>query len=499
MLRINTLKLWSALILLLFCHIAHTQTYKFRQLSIDKGLCHHSIYAVEQDKHGFVWFATGIGLCRYDGFRFESPKNTPNNNATTIFKDADKNLWFGFNDGVVLKYDGDEFTVAYADSMLQTSVNQIIQTPQGVILAATQTEGITSIMGENITHFSDGLEDKLLYSICLSGTKLLLGCDDGLYVCSYENEPFSCQLLSKIANIGDKTVSSMIPENGTENCWVFTDDNSLYRLTPSGDGYRAQQIDIPDIADVKLQSIYEDEEKNLWLSTMGNGLYRIRFTPDYTVAGINNYNSENGLGSDYIKQVFFDSQHTLWVGTYGQGVTYLSDLSISFWEQLTAIENNATAVLSTNNSEYWFAGNGALMKISPNAEPLVLNSRNGVPKDRITALYQDKEGSIWIGTERLGIYKLNKNSKEVVQYHFSTNSLSNIIQAITSLDRLILAATMNGVLVINPNDHSVKVLNTYNGLPHNKIRDIYTDSHKNVWIATNSNSILTINQLIDPQ
>ncbi|MDR0814887.1 MAG: hypothetical protein LBN37_03945, partial [Bacteroidales bacterium] len=88
----NRLKRWSAIILLLLCHAVPAQTYKFRQLGLDKGLCHHSVYAVEQDKYGFVWFATGIGLCRYDGFQFESPANTPGNNATTIFKDADKNL-----------------------------------------------------------------------------------------------------------------------------------------------------------------------------------------------------------------------------------------------------------------------------------------------------------------------------------------------------------------------------------------------------------------------
>jgi ligand-binding sensor domain-containing protein/serine phosphatase RsbU (regulator of sigma subunit) len=485
--------------LLLLCHVAHAQAYKFRQLGVDKGLCHHSVYAVEQDKYGFVWFATGLGLCRYDGFQFESPKNTSHKNATTIFKDADKNLWFGFDDGTVLKYDGDEFLVAYADSMYQTSVKQMIQTSDGAILAATQTDGITRIEGKNITRFSKGLEDKALYSICLSGANLLLGCSDGLYLCGYESKPFTLHPFSKIEDTGDNAILFILPEPGTDNCWVFTEDNGLYHLTTSGGALRAQQIDIPDLQAVRLQSMYEDDEKNLWVCTMGNGLYRIRFSPDYTVESIRHFNSNNGLGSDYIRQVFFDSQHTLWVGTYGQGVACLSDLSLSFWEQLNMIDNNATAVLSASHSEHWFAGNGALVKISPNEEPLVFNSRNGVPNCLITALYKDVEGDIWIGTEKLGIYKLNKNSKEVTPYYFSDNSLSNIVQAITSLDHLILAATMNGVLVINPKNHSVKILNTYNGLPHNKIRDIYTDSRQNVWIATNSNSILTINQWIDPQ
>ena len=66
----------------------NAQNYKFQQYNTINGLCHYAVYSIAQDKHGFIWFATGKGLCRYDGFRFYSPiENLPSVNVATSFKD----------------------------------------------------------------------------------------------------------------------------------------------------------------------------------------------------------------------------------------------------------------------------------------------------------------------------------------------------------------------------------------------------------------------------
>ena len=41
---------------------------RFKQLSIAEGLPHNTINAITQDNHGFIWFGTRNGLCRYDGY-----------------------------------------------------------------------------------------------------------------------------------------------------------------------------------------------------------------------------------------------------------------------------------------------------------------------------------------------------------------------------------------------------------------------------------------------
>jgi ligand-binding sensor domain-containing protein/serine phosphatase RsbU (regulator of sigma subunit) len=441
-----------------------------------------------------------MGLCRYDGFQFVSPsEEIPSGNISASFSDREGNLWFGYNDGMIVRYDGKHFTVADS-AHNNTSVNQIAQTPDGSILAVTQNEGVGCISEGKTVYFSEGLEDKLLYSVCcIDGTRLLLGCGDGLYVCRYAADPFSLQIISRIEATGDESIPSIIRETDGDNFRIATGNGGLFYLNVSGNGFSARRIDVPELEDVQLQSIYEDRQGNLWVSTFGKGLFRLRLSRDEQVEKTDNYNSSNGLGSDYIKQVFFDNRQNLWVGTYEYGVACLTDQAISFRNHVGLADNNAVSVFSADASEYWVGGDGAIARIVQGADPQIFNRQNGVPNDKITALHIDSAGTLWAGTEQSGLYRLGKNGRYFTPYYSSANSLSNAIQAVVSQDHLILYASRNGVVILDTRDHSSKIINTYNGLPHNNIRDIYRDSQGMIWIAANSNSILSINHWIDPE
>ena len=39
-----------------------------RNITMDNGLPSNAVRSIVQDKHGFVWFGTDMGLCRYDGY-----------------------------------------------------------------------------------------------------------------------------------------------------------------------------------------------------------------------------------------------------------------------------------------------------------------------------------------------------------------------------------------------------------------------------------------------
>ena len=47
----------------------------FKHLTADDGLSHNSVYAIHQDRRGFLWFGTQDGLNRYDGYNFKVYKN----------------------------------------------------------------------------------------------------------------------------------------------------------------------------------------------------------------------------------------------------------------------------------------------------------------------------------------------------------------------------------------------------------------------------------------
>ena len=81
---------------------ASAQKLQFRQLTPDDGLSSSLVQAILQDSRGFVWLGTQKGLNRYDGYGFAiyrhragDSTSVADNNAMTLYEDAQKTLWVG--------------------------------------------------------------------------------------------------------------------------------------------------------------------------------------------------------------------------------------------------------------------------------------------------------------------------------------------------------------------------------------------------------------------
>jgi ligand-binding sensor domain-containing protein len=92
---------------------ASAQGLQFRQLTPDDGLSSSLVQAMIRDSRGFLWFATPKGVNRYDGYTFTVHRHRPgdstsviDNNATTLFEDAEKTIWIGTPLGLS-RYDRD--------------------------------------------------------------------------------------------------------------------------------------------------------------------------------------------------------------------------------------------------------------------------------------------------------------------------------------------------------------------------------------------------------
>ncbi len=62
---------------------AWQKNIRFENIGVEQGLPDKAFQTMVQDKYGFLWFATGDGLVKYDGYRFTVFKNNPENPATT--------------------------------------------------------------------------------------------------------------------------------------------------------------------------------------------------------------------------------------------------------------------------------------------------------------------------------------------------------------------------------------------------------------------------------
>ena len=108
------------IVLFLFTYVNYsycTEEIKFKHLSIRDGLSRSWVKCIYQDKHGFLWFGTGDGINRYDGYNFKVYKHNTknknslnNNNINIIYEDKKENLWVGTQEGLNLyNREHDEF------------------------------------------------------------------------------------------------------------------------------------------------------------------------------------------------------------------------------------------------------------------------------------------------------------------------------------------------------------------------------------------------------
>ena len=96
---------YICVVISLWTQLAFSQN--FERISNKEGFNQNTVNAIEQDKYGFLWYATPNGLIRYDGYEFKTfskqskgEQTISSNNVTYLFNDNDGFLWIGTNVGV---------------------------------------------------------------------------------------------------------------------------------------------------------------------------------------------------------------------------------------------------------------------------------------------------------------------------------------------------------------------------------------------------------------
>ncbi|MFB3041806.1 MAG: two-component regulator propeller domain-containing protein [Candidatus Poribacteria bacterium] len=62
---------------LLLSQVQKLQSFEFQRIEVQDGLPNECVYCIAQDKHGFMWFGTKNGSCRYDGREFKTYQSIP--------------------------------------------------------------------------------------------------------------------------------------------------------------------------------------------------------------------------------------------------------------------------------------------------------------------------------------------------------------------------------------------------------------------------------------
>jgi signal transduction histidine kinase/ligand-binding sensor domain-containing protein len=430
-------KLFLVILLLSFFSFLKAQQIiaRFETLGVNEGLSQNSVYAIYQDKTGFMWFGTADGLNRYDGDEIRVYKIktdlTKNGNSNfirgRICEDKDQNVWFSTETGLYY-YDRakDEVKLGHLFSSTKPGIIYYyllcIDDDQTLWLG-NRSEGVsswqmsshawtdyknpfsfddsrftsidyfTADQNNNLWfswHKNDGLirfdtktkkydhvfEGKNYLSISFGKGKYFLASENYLFVCdSATARTDSFQLNLRAKKI---TNAAFNCEDSYGRFWTgIANDGLLCFNSRSGElrQFRRSNFSQKSLSSDIIRSICEDRSGNLWIGTDGGGVCKLDLKPPLFHLFPIDESAYPASNDFFIRSIYEDEQQRVWYGN-------LNGLNIY---------DQASGTLK----HYFFNENDSV----------------SLPGNIVSALFRDKEGNMWIGNST-GIYILPEKKEQ---------------------------------------------------------------------------------------
>ncbi|MCK4699147.1 MAG: hypothetical protein KAT38_02385, partial [Bacteroidales bacterium] len=275
------LKLLFACLLISFSGRVVSQIFKFDEFGLEEGICDRYIYAINQDNNGYLWIGTGAGLCRFDGFEFREdllPDSITGNSVVLSYKDRLGNLWFGYIDGSLTVFNGSDFIPVSIEESQKNRINDIIESDDSLLYIATQSNGILRInASDQIQTKRLKIEDKLVYSIeQLSEYLFLIGTNNGLKIYRLnEKDTVSFSFSSIVEQIPATKIQSILKSRDNTKIWIATEYQGLYIILLNAKDPGTYSVTKANASfgldGLSIQSLFEDIEGNIWISTFRDG------------------------------------------------------------------------------------------------------------------------------------------------------------------------------------------------------------------------------------
>ena len=452
--------------------------FNFKNLTIEDGLSQSTVETIFQDSKGYIWFGTNDGLDRYNGYEFKHYKfdkydknSLPNNYIVDIIEDKYGYLWISTIAGLSrINPETDEIKNYYTD--------------------------------KNSGNLSDSNLWQLLYT---KDNKLIASTVNGLNVYDEKNDTFT-RVLGNEKDLPSQYIYS-IEEGPNGHIWIGT-DNGLVEVDKN---FKVVKTYEDTVANSSVYEIEYNTNGYMWICTLDNGLFKV----DLDNNSIINYKSDSNkysLPSDSVRAIMHDAQGNLWIGTE-KGLCrydYETDKFITYkkeaYQNNTLVYDNIFCLFKDNSGLMWIGTYSGVSIFNPNSSFIHFKSEmedDTINSNLIQGIYEDQDGTFWIGSNESGVNILNENS---VKYLNTKNSdlLNDSIRDITGFKNNIYLGTNEGLSVLTKNDkkgedYTITNYTEENGLPSNKVRSLYVDSKGYVWIGTNK-GIATLdpnNNIID--
>ncbi|MEM6336015.1 MAG: two-component regulator propeller domain-containing protein [Bacteroidota bacterium] len=409
----------------------------FDALTVEDGIPHQAVIAIEQDSEGYLWFGTADGVSRYDGHRLLNFRNTPEDSLTlsggrvnVLLSDGERGMWVGTQRGLswINRETGKVSRWAGAPGQPDSSCDRIVVDMVYDSLGGlwVSTEGLTAcyLPAQSNTFEAVQILDPSDRPRRARITQLpsgLLWINQAGY-----GERWGC--------VFDATQRSCIPEtkSGRLMRWVG-DDNRVWVQQPQDENL------------VPRMSVWSDGQIVTYTSSEATGTLQMFLMPGpgrlwiAEVRGIREINVQTGestlleTGTDLVglpgkvvHALFRDVRGDVWVGTDG-GVGRLRPVSQQPFARFDSEFNSEfdseaasglsdpriNGVLVARDGTVWIGTMDGLNRLDPATRAIRSYRRPSVDAhtNAYWSIHEDQDGTLLVGTKRSGVLRFDPQSE----------------------------------------------------------------------------------------
>ena len=463
---------------------------RFENVTLEDGLSQSTVYSITQDRKGFMWFGTEIGLNRYDGTRVERFMPDPFDSTSVhdtyiweIAEDEDGYLWMSYEDGTIGRFDPNTgksrnyYSSAVDSTKLHPSRSVFLDIDSKGRIWSTSLNGFQQLDPEsgNVTHWGshtgNGGDIGWVSSIMQEGdgdTFIVTG-GDGVF--RFDLQAGS---LTNIFDVPSGATAATEDAHEPGIFWIGSLDDGIFRLDTFDDSWRQYDVTKSD-ADRAIQAVSDPNTKGIvWVGTV-EGVVRM----NVQTGAYQTYRSGSGsnagggeLLSNAISTMYTDRTGILWASTGGFGVTRFDPTAMGFVKGEATPDNPNSmrgevvwAIHPEGNGILWVAAFGSessqpgwyLNRIDRNTGKVQFwRTQN----ESQPPLFTGRSGEVFFGTQTNadipgmgGVVVYDERRQRLVPRYTVENGMlpnNNVRGMEETADGIHFVATRRGIARINP-------------------------------------------------
>ena len=419
----------------------------------DDGLPQEDVFAIFQDKKGYIWFGTNSGAVRYNGREmivYNESKGLPASSVRDIKQDSTGTIFLATTGGVAeLRHDTvtrNYFTgISFKKILIDNENNKWLIGEDGVYMLSGKKKELS--MNSKFPELP-----KLIYNITLDPktNKVYLATSTGVYLIDLKTET--------LIKINDKDAFSVFVDVN-DSIWISTksglyisDLNNLIDGSYDNERYNLnQRLDFPIeiFTDIKTNNF-----GSVWLIS-DSRIYQVISTDQKPML----YEDEIGIRNNKILSFFADKEDNIWIGFSGglQRLTNRKGLRNFYPGNLNSY---IYSIFEDGNGRIWVNSNNGIFHFKKD----LIQYKPPIGVDQSKFLATALENGNILLANNFGVYEISASNLSVNRYsQFPQLSLSLENIFVSSQGEIFLLSGINGVIYYLPNFYSqpIQLKNKY--------------------------------------